>query len=276
MKKVFLLVNPKSRQGQLKSDEIVQILKDNEIEITDKPEDADFALVAGGDGSVSAALPDLLRFKLPLLLVPAGTANNLARTLNLPTDLSEILALVRTGRLQKVDLGQANNIPFINLIGLGLSTQVNRLVQPGLKRWLGSWAFFPTALKVALRMTPFRAHIVCDDQVHRCTTWQITVCNGKNYGAGLTIDDSATLTDQLLHGLSTEVQKWWHVIFMASSFLSGRFRRDHAVRRFQGQKIRIETRRPMHVDIDGDIKTSTPLDISLLPKALTVFVPNGV
>lgn len=287
MKNVLLLVNPHSRQGHAKLDEIRSALLNAGFQIVNEPEssssfaeaiyahaaEADLALVAGGDGSVNAALPGLLDRNLPLLFLPMGTANNLARTLNLPADIPSSIRMIREGRLRKIDIGLANDIPFVNLIGLGLSTQVNRLVRPQLKKWIGSLAFIATALKVVLRMTPFRAVIVCDGQTHLATTWQITVCNGRNYGAGLTIDEEASLNDKTLHGLSTELEKWWHIFFIWRSFLLGRLKTISDVRCFQGSEITISTRRPMHVDVDGDVKTKTPIKISVLPKALAIFMP---
>lgn len=289
MKNCLLLVNPRSRQGHAQLEEIRRELAATGFHVVNDPEkdhgfgeslrrhghEADFALVAGGDGSVNAALPGLLEHKLPLLFLPMGTANNLARTLALPNDIPGVVRLVRDGKLRCIDLGIANEVPFVNLIGLGLSTQVNRLVRPELKRWIGPLAFMATALKVVLRMTPFRAVIVCDGQTHLAKTWQITVCNGRNYGTGLTIDEDATLMDGTLHGISTEIAKWWHAFFLWRAFFFGRLKSVEDVRCFKGHEISITTRRPMHADVDGDIKIKTPISIRVLPRAIPVFVPQG-
>lgn len=289
MKKILLFVNPHARQGQACVDAVKAWLTERGHEILNSsfdPKKDDMgelirrhrgddvvAVIGGGDGSINHALPALMETRTPALLLPLGTANNLARTLELPTDFLEALALLESGRLVEVDVGIANDIPFVNVIGLGLSTQVNRLTRSEHKRWFGVFAFMLTALKVALRMTPFRARVTADGKTHVAATWQITICNGRNYGSGLTIHERATLEDGLLHGLSTEIAKWWHVFPLIPSLLRGRYRRDQDVTLFHGREIAVETRRPLHVDVDGDIKTRTPVRVSVKRAALRIHAP---
>lgn len=282
-----MFVNPNSRQGASFVAEIQNWLKDEGYEVLNsvtsdkKPcevieehaHQQPVVLVGGGDGSINEALPALLKSRLPLLVIPLGTANNLARSLNIPNDPKEALSILKTGREDLIDVGMANEIPFLNVVGVGLSTQVNHHVDPQLKKWLGVFAFVVTAFKIALRMTPFKVEVDYDDKRHRAYTWQISICNGRNYGNGLTIHEDATLHDGTLHGLSTEVKKWWHVFRLIPALMTGRFRGDHDVTTLQAKKMTLKTRRPVRVDIDGDIKTRTPVSLHIEEKALRVFVP---
>lgn len=289
IQKILLLVNPKSRYGAQVFEQIKNWLEQEGYSLlNDTPQEASLeasillekyasqkplVLVAGGDGSVNSALPQLLQHQLTLLLVPSGTANNLARTLKIPTDIEQALSILKKHELKFIDVGLVNEIPFINVVGLGLGTQVNRVVRADLKRWLGVWAFVWTAFKVALRMTPFKVTIECDQDKQTRKTWQVSICNGRNYGNGLVAHEDATLFDQTLHGLSTEPQKWWHVFVLIPSLLTGKFQKESDITSFQGKHIRLTTKRPMSVDVDGDIKTKTPLSISVLPQALRILVP---
>lgn len=285
----MMFVNPKARQGSQFGDEISKWLNDNQFEILNSHfdpkkekitdvilrhrDEADVVLVGGGDGSVNEALPALIETQLPLLLIPLGTANNLARTMEIPNPALEALTLLKTGQIQEVDLGVANDIPFVNVIGLGLSTQVNRLVRSESKRLFGVFAFILMAFKVGLRMTPFRIHVDYDGTKHVAYTWQVTICNGRNYGSGLVIHEEASLKDETLHGLSTEVKKWWHSFILIPGLMRGKFESTDDVTTFKGQEITLTTRTKMHVDIDGDIKTKTPLKITVMPRALKMFAP---
>ncbi len=56
--------------------------------------DVDYVMVGGGDGSINLVLPTLIQTQIPLLLLPLGTANNLARTFTLPKELSLIQILL--------------------------------------------------------------------------------------------------------------------------------------------------------------------------------------
>lgn len=285
-----MFVNPRSRQGKIASNLVKEWLSENDCEILNPnfdphktdcndlivkhAQEVDAVIVGGGDGSVNHSLPGMIETQLPLLLVPLGTANNLARTLAIPMETLQALELLRSGETRKIDVGLINDIPFINVIGLGLSTQVNRLTRGENKKMWGVFAFIWMAFKVGLRMKPFRAKITCDGQTTSLKTLQISVCNGRNYGSGLVIHEDAGLNDQVLHGLSTEIKKFWHLFGLIPSLLFGRYRDAQDVTPFQGKIMQIETKRPMHVDVDGDLKTKTPVQISVLPQALTIFVPN--
>lgn len=289
MKKVILIINSKSRQGAKAKDALVAALNARGIQIINSldptvaqpfPETirqcqngADAVIVAGGDGSVNACLPALIESGLPLLLVPQGTANNLAVTLKIPVNIEAAVSLLETASTTTIDLGMANEIPFVNLIGIGLSTRINRAVPAGLKRWLGPIAFLITCARVLKSMVPFHIHITVDGKRHRAWSWQVTVCNGKYYGNHLAIHEDATLFDQKLNGLSTETEKWWHGFRLIPGFIKGRFKKSDPVWQFEGTDIYIEGHRPMAVDIDGDIKTRTPVRVGVLPKALQIFVP---
>lgn len=289
MKNILVFVNPKARQGNQLETEIKNWLKDQGFNvlndsfdprkdkiveiITQHHQEKPIVLVGGGDGSVNAALPALVKYQLPLVLVPLGTANNLARSLEIPIEPLKAVALAVEGQIKNIDIGIANDIPFVNVIGLGLSTQVNRMVRAEMKKWLGVFAFVFTALKVALRMTPFRVVLECDGKSHKAYTWQLTVCNGRNYGNGLVIHEDASLEDETLHALSTEVKKWWHGFALLPSLMRGKFKEDHPVTVLAGKSMLIHTKRPMHVDVDGDIKTKTPVKLEIRPQALRIFVP---
>lgn len=305
MNKVLVFINPTSRQGAERAEEAIAWLETNGFEILNlgfdhaRDDMADWihrhailnpvVTIGGGDGSVNHALPLLLKTRLPLLLLPLGTANNLARTLQIPSVMSEALELLKHGRIDAIDVGLAKQIPiekyqqkhageaievpFVNVLGVGMSARVNRIVPSEQKRWLGVFAFAWTLFRVAKRMTPFRVWVDCDGEKHFSRSWQVTVCNGRNYGSGLTIDAEATLHDQTLHGVSVEIGKWWHGFGLIPSFQAGHFVTTRQVKTFSGRSIKISTRHSKHVDIDGDIKARTPIEVSVLPKALKIYVP---
>lgn len=288
MKKVLLFINSASRQGAAGIEAAKSWLAEKQIEILNDVDDrneelvdvvnrlgreAEAIVVGGGDGSVNHALPALIKTGLPLLLIPLGTANNLARTLAIPQPIPDALTLLLEGKISEIDVGTANEIPFVNVVGIGMSARVNRMTASDSKRWFGVFAFAMTAVRVASRMTPFRVLIECDGRIHRSRSWQVTICNGRNYGNGLTISESATLNDQMLHGLSTEVVKWWHGFGLIPSLLGGHFEANQNVTTFEGREVLITTRHSKHVDIDGDIKTRTPVRIAVKPRAIKIFVP---
>lgn len=213
------------------------------------------------------------------MYLPLGTLNNLARSLNLPLNIEDSLGLIKNHQIREINLASANGALFHSVIGLGLSTQVNRFVRSDLKRWFGALAFLWAGLKVIYRMSPFRIHLKYDNQEHTGRSWQVTICNGRYYGSGFEISPDATMEDDLLHGQSFETVKWWYA-FKFLPLLMWRFRGSgrnwRGLKEFKGREIELRTRKKMRVDLDGDVKTRTPVSLRILPEKIKILTPPTI
>lgn len=83
----------------------------------------DLVLACGGDGTVTACAAGVAASGVPLAVLPAGTDNLLARNLGLPLDLSDALSIALTGTDRKLDMGVANDRPFIVMAGIPTRSQ---------------------------------------------------------------------------------------------------------------------------------------------------------
>lgn len=86
--------------------------------------DADTIIVAGGDGTVSAAASQCIEKDLALGILPTGTMNLFARTLGIPFDLEDAVRALANGETVKCDVGVANGRPFIHQFSVGLQPKV--------------------------------------------------------------------------------------------------------------------------------------------------------
>ena len=65
---------------------------------------ADMVIVGGGDGTLNAAVDGIVDTQLPLGVLPLGTANDLARTLGIPTSIPEACQVIASGQTRRIDL----------------------------------------------------------------------------------------------------------------------------------------------------------------------------
>ncbi len=77
-------------------------------------------MVAGGDGTVSAAAAVVARTSTALAVLPGGTLNHFARSHGIPTDLDEALRVAREGSVKPVDVGYLNDQLFLNTSSVGV------------------------------------------------------------------------------------------------------------------------------------------------------------
>lgn len=290
-RRALLLINPGSRRGRDDRQAAETLLAEGGLElvhgdvsdparyadvIRGKRDSVDLVIVGGGDGSINLALPGVLGGDLPLGILPLGTANNLARNLGIPVDLEAAARIVLAASEQLIDVADVNGSYFLNVSGLGLSTEINRRIPKDLKRRWGILAYVIFAYKVARRMRPFHAEIAYDDEPpRRVRTLQITVCNGRHYGAGMKISAGATIDDGRLELCSTEIDAWWKALRLIPSMMRGTPERQDALRWLSATRVEIRTRRSLRVDADGELVTRTPVVYRIHPRRLRIFAPTA-
>src|SRR5919112_5936213 len=288
-RRALLIVNAKSRSGAAQRDIAIERLKDHGIEpvhvdcarredlsplIVENARDVDCAIVGGGDGTLNAAAFGVIEAGLPLGILPLGTANDLARTLDIPSDLDGAAKVIAEGRTRNIDLGIVDGQPFFNVASIGLSAELAQQLTTEIKRRFGRIGYGLVALKVLAQARPFRATIVSETETARVRTLQIAVGNGRFYGGGNAVEKDAAIDDQNLDLYSLEFERAWKLALMAGSFRYGEHGAWSEVRAIRAKEFDIRTRRPRPVNADGEIVTQTPAHFSIRPRAVTVFAPK--
>lgn len=286
----LILVNQRARRGTAGLEEARKLLESNGFVLTeadiDQPgsigaairqhrESVECVIVGGGDGTLNAAAEGLIGTGLPLGVLPLGTANDFARTLEIPLDLPGAVAVIIAGLAHRIDVGRVNDRYFLNAASLGLSVWVAEHVRPEVKRRWGAFAYGFTLIDALRASRPFGVAVVCDGQQRTLRTIQVTVGNGVHYGGGLTVAEDAAIDDGWLNLLSVAPLRTWQLVRVALAFRTGRFSGVPTVRVLRAKRIELRTRRRRRINTDGEVTTSTPAVFELVPAALTVFVPPG-
>jgi diacylglycerol kinase (ATP) len=287
-RRALLIVNAQSRSGESQLDAAIERLEAHGIEpvhlecgrredlsplIVKNADDVDCAIVGGGDGTLNAAALGLIEAGLPLGILPLGTANDLARTLDIPSDLDGAAKVIAEGRMRNIDLGIVNGKPFFNVASIGLSAELAQQLTTEIKRRFGRLGYGLVAMKVLIRARPFRATIVSETETARVRTLQIAVGNGRFYGGGNAVEKDAAIDDQNLDLYSLEFERAWKLALMARSFRYGEHGAWSEVRAIRAEEFDVRTRRPRPVNADGEIVTQTPAHFSIRPRAVRVFAP---
>lgn len=285
-RRALLVVNRKGSSGHASLDLGLKVLEDAEIEVSAHfckqpsriPEviraghgRADMIILGGGDGTLSMALEAVMDSKLPLGVLPMGNANDLARTLAIPTQIADACAVIAAGMVRRIDVGEVNGKYFLNVASLGVSVDIaKRLTRQAKRRW-GVLAYIGAGWE-AMRAAPsFVARIECDGERLELRCIQAAVGNGRYYGGGMTVADDATIDDRRLDLYAIERQRWWRLAVVLPALRWGKHRLVEGIHTLHGQTIRIETDRAMPINVDGEVVSETPAEFRVLPAALPVF-----
>jgi diacylglycerol kinase (ATP) len=129
---------------------------------------------------------------------------------------------------------------------------------------------------VLFKARPFTATIREKGEVTKVKTFQIAVGNGRHYGGGNVVEASAEIDDGHLDLYSLEFDTVWKLAGLLRSFRAGTHGAWEEVRTARGFEFDIETRKPMPVNTDGEIVTSTPAKFLVHPGAITVLAPPAL
>ena len=239
-------------------------------------------LAVGGDGTVNEVVNGLLAAAtpggaLPLGLVPMGTQNVLAFELGLPiADPDATLALLRVGRTRRIDVGRAGGRHFVLMAGFGFDAQVVREVLRPMKALLGpaAYAIAAAGALATYRSTHIRLHL--DGEEVRSEAFLVVVANAASYAyRQIKLAPFAALDDGWLDVCVFERARGDRVGFASQmmAVLARRHLRDPRVRYYRGKHLILESNPPIQGQMDGDIFGGTPIEISVVPSALSVFVP---
>lgn len=236
--------------------------------------DVDLVIVGGGDGTLNAAAQALEDVKIPLGIIPLGTANDLARTLGIPSDIEAACAVIVSGHTRRIDLGWVNGRCYFNCASFGLSVDLTRRLKPGLKKAFGALAYVVAGLRVLWSARPFTVHLRGrDGHETRVRAVQVNIGNGRHFGGGLTIEENARIDDGTLDVFAITMRSAFEALPLVLALRSGRQNRWRGVLSRTGDTFEVRTRHPRSINTDGEIATQTPAVFKVLPGAVEVCVP---
>jgi diacylglycerol kinase (ATP) len=234
-------------------------------------------VLGGGDGSVSSVVDFLAHHDVILGLLPLGTANDFARTLEIPADIEKACETIAGGKVVDVDLGLAGDNYYVNVASVGLSVGVTQALSPGLKRRIGALAYPTAAIRAFLDHEPFSAKLTFPDGDHEPVGYgrlvQVAIGNGRFYGGGMVVAPQSGIDDRSLDIYAIEMGRHRDLIGVARYLKSGDFIQQEGVHHYRTQRVHLETEPVLPVNIDGEVVTRTPQDFSMAHNALKVLVP---
>jgi YegS/Rv2252/BmrU family lipid kinase len=234
---------------------------------------ADLILVLGGDGTVNEVVQGLAHSKVPLGVLPGGTANVLAMELGLGSRSEPAARTLADFEPRPVALGQISGSfgsrYFLLMAGAGLDANIVYEVSAGLKNAAGKLAYWAAGSAAFFKRVE-QLEVRVDDRVYQCGFALIS--RVRNYGGDLEIASGASLHDDdfevVLFEGSNPLRYAWYMLNVALK----RVQRIAGVTVLRAHHVEILTTTP--VQIDGEYLGRQTVTIEIVPGALQLLLPR--
>jgi diacylglycerol kinase (ATP) len=260
------------------------------IELASKAVDEgyDLILAAGGDGSISEVvngmlLANTLDPKIPLGIMPLGSANDFVINLGLPLDLIQAARVIAAGKTRSLDLGQiiyGNSTKmryFDNNSAIGLEPTIT-LIQQRITRIRGAIRYLVATIKGVLENPKWDVALEWEGGSYEGPMTLVTVGNNPLTGGMFYMTPHADPSDGLLTFVYAYMPTRFKILKLLPKTMKpgkGSYVEHPDVHEIHSIWLRIHTKQPTPLHADGEIQSESEHDIEyrIIPERITILVP---
>lgn len=288
-KRVFLIINPASGADFPILSVANDFFKKHKIEwevfVTKKKNDAqkfaervnpkkfDLIAVYGGDGTVMEVARGASKTGLPLLIIPGGTANVVAREFKIPLKAELAIELINKDKsfIKRIDTFSCNNRICVIRLNIGVFGDIVRKTRRKTKNTFGSLSYALTTFTKIVPRT-FRYKVKVDKKSYRLKGVGMLLANIGTIG----LSDMAVLPkiladDSWLDVVLLKSIDFKSIISVATGVL---LRRKTTLKHIQGKKVEITFEKTLPVVFDDEVIKTEKVVALIRPKSLSLVIPK--
>ena len=243
-----------------------------------KETDYDFITVVGGDGTINEVVSGMVESNktIPLCILAAGTVNDFANYLNLPTNIDGICNLINNFNTICCDVGKIDNHYFMNVAAGGMFSDISFTVSKNEKKRLGPLAYYLNGLAnlPSQLNTNINLKIVLDDvNVIKEEAKMFMITNTNRVGGFENIIPLADIQDGLLDLIIIKKCSLTDLVALSKDYILKKHANSPFISYYQAKKIEISSKQDVIIDIDGEEGSLLPVTIQVIHKAINILIP---
>ena len=244
----------------------------NRSTICKKIEDTrpDIVVAVGGDGTVKLVAECLQGKKTPMGIIPAGSANGLAKELKIPDDPVKALEIVMDGQVKTIHLTSINDQLCIHLSDIGFNAYVVKKFEDGQSR--GMWGYLKAAFRVLWQYQKMGVKIQTDKEEVSRMAAMVVIANATQYGNGVVINPLGSLYDNMFEVVVIRKISFAEILKMR---FSQKGFDPSKTEFFQTQSLNIKSKHHVHFQVDGEVMNKTKsISAEIKKNGLKIVVPK--
>lgn len=254
-------------------------------------------IVVGGDGSIHEVVNGLMRArkdghdKTRLGIVGQGTGGDFRKTFGIEHRLDRYLDVIQKGKTRAIDVGAFTSTTirdekiegwFVNILSAGIGGLVDTYVHQGSTMLGGKAAYFLASARGLLESVvgELVLAITVDGktETREVRTRQIAICNGRYFGSGMHVGPMADPADGAFDVVDLGAPSKLVFATLSNAIYAGTHVSRPGVQTFRCQKLTMtlrnqDARSRFLLDVDGEPLGGLPLEVELVPGAISLFVP---
>lgn len=274
--KILFIVNPIA--GTDKAKKLIPLIREKmdktsisySLVMTSQPKEAtsltmegleegfDSIVAVGGDGTINEVAMGIIQKGYGTLgIIPGGTGNDLARSLDVPLDPEEALYSLLGGTKKHIDFGKINGRLFLNVASMGLDAEIVKRTEIIKKIIKGSVAYTISLIATLVVYKPKRLTIELDEETIEMDAMLAAIANGKYYGGGMKICPMALLNDGYFHVVIVrKLNKFRLLTLFPLVFKGSHVNLTDIVKIYKSKKVKLKFDKELLLNIDGEIITA--------------------
>jgi len=226
-------------------------------------------IAVGGDGTVKFAAECLIGQKIALGILPAGSANGLARELGIPNEHEKALDVLFQGNTKKIHAIRINGHLCIHLSDIGLNAYAMKIFES--QRVRGMWGYFVAAIKVLWQNPVMEMKIETPKEIVHLQAEMVVIANATKYGNGALINPIGQMDDKLFEVIA--IKKISILAMLKVVFLNATYDPEKT-EILQTNALSMKSAKKVHFQVDGEyLGKVKEVHAVIIPDALEVIVP---
>lgn len=229
----------------------------------------DRVVAVGGDGTISLVAKQLLGTSMALGILPAGSANGMAKELEIPEVPETAIDIIVNGKIKCCDVIRINEKDIcFHLADFGLNARLIKYFDESPLR--GMWGYVRMVLKVVWYKKLVEAKITTDEKEIQTQAYMIVIANASKYGTGAVINPDGKIDDGKFEIV---IMRKFSLAQLFKMFLSYKNFNPKKVEIVQTTKVSIKTKKPTHFQVDGEFKGKIDkVKAEIIPSSLNMLI----
>jgi len=228
----------------------------------------------GGDGTCNLVSKILINKQIVMGIIPMGSANGLAKELEIPQTLPEALEIIVADKTKVIDTVMINDVHLsIHLADIGINAQIiKRFERDQIRGFSGYAKHF---IQELLAAKPLKFKVTLDGRKIVEKAHMVVIANATKYGTGAIINPRGNISDGQFEIIFIRPYSYWHLLQMIIPFFTRKIHELDYIKSFSGKKATIHNYGQKELQIDGElIGRFKEINVEINPQALEILIPE--